>query len=252
MTSWVFLRGWAREARHWGEFPALFKSAMPDASIRALDLPGNGSLRASKSPLSVAAMVGELRALLRTEGASGPYHLLGLSLGAMASAEWAAAHPDEIRSCVLINASLRPFSSFHERLRPRSYATLLRLALLEGDAQAREAAILRLTSTRPHAGLPAIWARYGSERPVARANVLRQLIAAARYRASAKAPAVPLLILASAGDRLVDPKCSAALARHWQAPIATHPTAGHDLTLDDPAWVAAQVKSWLRPTSRAA
>jgi pimeloyl-ACP methyl ester carboxylesterase len=247
-STWLFLRGWAREARHWGEFPAVFRSAMPDAAIRALDLPGNGTLRARKSPLTVAAMVGELRASLRAEGAVGPYHLLGLSLGAMAAIEWAAAHAAEVRGCVLINASLRPFSSFHERLRPRNYATLLRLALLESNAQAREAAILRLTSTQPHAGLPAIWARYGSERPVTRANVLRQLIAAARYRAPARAPQVPLLILASGADRLVDPKCSAALARQWNAPIATHATAGHDLPLDAPEWVAAQVKNWLKPT----
>jgi pimeloyl-ACP methyl ester carboxylesterase len=250
MNQWIFLRGWAREARHWGEFPAVFKSAIPEASIRALDLPGNGALRGRKSPLSVTAMVRELRALLREEGALGPYHLFGLSLGAMTSIEWASQQPAEIKACVLVNPSLRPFSSFYERLRPRNYATLLRLALLERDAQARESAILRLTSasSQAHAALPAIWARYGSERPVARANVLRQLVAAARYRAPAKAPQVPLLILASAADRLVDPKCSAALARHWNASIVIHPRAGHDLTLDQPAWVAAQVKNWLRPT----
>jgi pimeloyl-ACP methyl ester carboxylesterase len=247
VSTWLFLRGWAREARHWGDFPVVFQSALPGVRVRALDLPGNGALRAGKSPLSVGAMVGELRASLRAEGTGGPYHLLGLSLGAMAAIEWASHAPGEVSACVLINASLRPFSSFHERLRPRNYATLLRLALLESNAQAREAAILRLTSTQAHAGLPAIWARYGIERPVTRANVLRQLIAAARYRAPANAPEIPLLILASGADQLVDPSCSAALARHWNAPIVTHPTAGHDLPLDAPEWVAAQVKSWLKP-----
>jgi pimeloyl-ACP methyl ester carboxylesterase len=59
---------------------------------------------------------------------------------------------------------------------------------------------------------------------------------------------VPVLVLASAGDRLVDPGCSRSLAKAWKLPIAVHPTAGHDLALDDGPWVAAEVKRWLRPS----
>jgi pimeloyl-ACP methyl ester carboxylesterase len=81
---------------------------------------------------------------------------------------------------------------------------------------------------------------------VSRGNVLRQLVAAALYRAPDARPPVPILVLASRGDRLVDAACSVNLARRWNAPIALHPTAGHDLTFDEGPWVASQVQQWLR------
>ena len=193
-------------------------------------------------------MVEQSRQALRAESAQPPYHLLGLSLGAMVSVEWASRHSAEVAGCVLLNTSLRPFSAFHERLRPRHYATLLRLALLERGAREREAAILRLTSAAgaPRTDVIAAWTRFAKEQPVSRGNMLRQLAAAARYRAPDVRPPVPILVLASRGDRLVDSACSVKLARHWNAQIAVHPTAGHDLTLDEGPWVVSQVQHWLR------
>lgn len=246
MSAWILLRGWAREARHWGVFPAQLRAALPGAEPIALDLPGNGELHERRSPASIAPMVAHCRAALGARGIAPPYGLVGLSLGAMACVEWAARHPGEIRGAVLINSSLRPFSPFHRRLRPRSYATILRLALFERDVRAREAAILGLTSAGAAAEALDAWTRIGRERPVSRANALRQLVAAAAYRAPAAAPPVPLLVLASACDRLVDPECSRRLADRWGAAFAQHPWAGHDLPLDDGAWVAARIAEWLR------
>jgi len=245
VSTWVFLRGWAREARHWGDFPAQFRAAMPDAEIVALDLPGGGRFHAQRSASTVESMVEHAREWLRTRNAP-PYHLLGLSLGGVVCLDWTSRHPGEVAACVVLNTSLRPFSAFYERIRPRNYATLLRV-LLERDAHTRETAIFRLTgSGEPRADIVSAWTRYATERPVSRGNALRQLVAAARYRAPAAPPAVPLLVLASAGDRLVDPGCSESLARRWNVPIVVHPAAGHDLPLDDGPWVAAEVKRWLR------
>jgi pimeloyl-ACP methyl ester carboxylesterase len=56
---------------------------------------------------------------------------------------------------------------------------------------------------------------------------------------------VPLPILSSAGDRLVDPGCSRRLAESWRAAHHVHPDAGHDLPLDDGAWVAERIATWL-------
>ena len=77
------------------------------------------------------------------------------------------------------------------------------------------------------------------------ANALRQLLAAARFRAPARAPQRPVLVLTSRGDRLVHTSCSEALARAWGSPLARHPGAGHDLPLDAPDWVVAQVRQWV-------
>ena len=90
-----------------------------------------------------------------------------------------------------------------------------------------------------------LWVAWREANPVSRANVLRQLLVAARFSApTAPPPAAATLILASAQDRLVSVACSKALARHWQCDLRIHPRAGHDLPLDDGAWVADQVRSW--------
>jgi pimeloyl-ACP methyl ester carboxylesterase len=246
VSTWVFLRGWAREARHWGDFPAQFRAAMPDAQIVEIDPPGGGRFHAQRSLLTVESMVEHARAWLRGQGIAAPYHLLGLSLGGIMSLDWAARHPGEVAACVVLNTSLRPFSAFYERIRPRNYATLLRV-LLERDPGARETAIFRLTSSGElRTDIVSAWTRCATEQPMSRGNALRQLAAAARYRAPSAPPSVPVLVLASEGDRLVDPGCSRSLAKAWQLPIALHPTAGHDLALDDGPWVAAQVRRWLR------
>jgi pimeloyl-ACP methyl ester carboxylesterase len=169
-----------------------------------------------------------------------------MSLGAMVAVAWARRHEQEIAGCVLINTSLRPFSPFRRRLRPANYPLLLNRALLGGSAVEWERMILDLTSNRPedHATLLDAWTTWRQEYPVSRGNTLRQLWAASRFRAD-RQPAAPLLILASVGDRLVDPDCSRQVARCWQVDYAEHPCAGHDLPLDDGAWVARQVGDWL-------
>jgi pimeloyl-ACP methyl ester carboxylesterase len=245
VSTWLFLRGWARESRHWGEFPAQFRAALPGARIIEVDPPGGGRFYDQRSPLTVRSMVEHARKWLLALGAHPPYHLLGLSLGGMVSLDWAARHPSEVAACVVLNTSLRPFSAFHRRIRPRNYATLLRV-FLERDARARETAIFRLTSSGdPRPDVIDAWTRYAREQPMSRRNALRQLLAAARYRAPLSPPRAPLLVLAGAGDRLVDPACSEKIAQEWNAAIVVHPTAGHDLGLDDGPWVAGEVKRWL-------
>jgi len=52
-------------------------------------------------------------------------------------------------------------------------------------------------------------------------------------------------VLVSEQDQLVSADCSHAIARQWDVPIQVHPSAGHDLTLDDGPWVVQQVLLWL-------
>jgi pimeloyl-ACP methyl ester carboxylesterase len=88
------------------------------------------------------------------------------------------------------------------------------------------------------------WAAYARERPLRRHNVLRQLAAARRYRLRGGVPENPLLVLGAAQDRLVDPDCAIRVARHCAAPLRMHPLAGHDLPLDDPAWIVETIAEW--------
>lgn len=248
MTTWVLLRGLMREVRHWGEFPMQFQHATGAQNVVTLNFPGNGNLYAQSSPVSVAEMAQHCRAQLKQLGYAPPYRVLALSLGAMVAAEWGQQQPDEIEKLVLINTSLAPHNPFYHRLRPANYPALIRF-LIYGSTAQREDLILRLTSTQKRSAqqrnaLLEQWIGYAREYPVARANILRQLRAAISYRAAATAPPVPVLLLAGQQDRLVNVKCSLALAQRWGCAIKLHPAAGHDLPLDDGIWVTQQIQEW--------
>jgi pimeloyl-ACP methyl ester carboxylesterase len=223
-----------------------------NANVVTFDLPGNGRLNAARSPTSVETMAEFCRGELRARDIAPPYFVLAMSLGAMVAVEWASRYPHELSGCALINTSLRPLCPFWWRLKPANYGTVLRLALFNHGAREHEAAILRMTSRLVQADATAsaavlgAWVAFRNEFPVSRGNALRQLFAAARYRAPSARPATRLLVLTSAPDALVDTRCSQRLARAWQADLAVHPDAGHDLPLDDGAWIAQRVREWLK------
>lgn len=249
MTTWVLLRGLMREARHWGEFPLQFQNGVDARNVVTIDFPGNGSLHAQISPSTVAEMASHCRTQLKQLGYEPPYRVLALSLGAMVAVEWSRQHPAEVERMVLINTSLAPYNPFYHRLRPGNYAALLRF-LISGSLAQREKLILRLTSTQERSMLQRAqlleqWISYARECPVTRSNILHQLLAAVFYRDAPAKPDMPVLLLAGTKDRLVNMKCSLALAQIWDCTIRIHPTAGHDLPLDDGFWVTQQVTEWL-------
>lgn len=239
------MRGLTREAGHWPGFAQALaeRSGRP---VLPLDLPGNGTQWASRSPCDVASIAQDLRR--RAGVPRQPVLLVALSLGAMAALEWCRADPEGVAGCVLINTSMAGVSPFWQRLRPGRYPTVARLLLPGLTPQEREGRVLAMTSARPHDHPEAAqaWAELARRHPVSRANALRQLWAAARWRAPALPPTVPLLLLASRGDHLVSPRCSAQLAKRWDLPLRLHPWAGHDLPLDDPDWVLDQLIGWSR------
>jgi pimeloyl-ACP methyl ester carboxylesterase len=235
---WILLRGLTRESRHWGAFATLLAAR---DGVLPIDLPGNGVESHARSPLAVDAYVDALRAQLQRRGARAPYRVLAMSLGGMVAASWSLRHPEDIERLVLVNTSMRPYSRVHERLRPGAWPTLLRVAR-HWDGRDREGlaetGIHGLTCARRDTLAADLdeWRAIRASAPVSRANALRQLAAAARYAARG-VPRCPVLVLSSRGDQLVNPVCSARLARAWGAPHVEHPWAGHDLPHDDPQWL---------------
>lgn len=253
MSNWVFLRGLTRESRHWGAFVEEFQRRVPQSHVIALDLPGNGRLYQESSPLFVNDMVAHCRQQLLDLGVKPPYSLLAMSLGAMVAVAWASLHPQEVQANVLINTSMRPFSPFYQRLRPGNYGALLKLAFADASSQTWERTVLRISSNLAIDDILPQWTTMRMECPVSRTNALRQLLAAAGFSAPKSRPLAPTLVLASEQDHLVAVACSKALSKHWDCELRLHPSAGHDLTLDDGPWVATQVQAWLMagPATRA-
>lgn len=255
MSDWILLRGLTREARHWGDVPDLFAARWSGAAVHCIDLPGNGRRHAETSPVEIGAMLAAVRGEVAARGLVPPYRLLALSLGGLVAIEWGSRHPHELAGAVLVNTSVRPFAPWFRRLRPNAWPALLRLLLdIEGDA-VHEQLVLALTSAGHADAAPlrlADWIAWRRDCHVSRLSALRQLVAAARYRAPSAPPAVPLLVLAGAADRLVYPRCSMQLAQRWGSAFALHPQAGHDLPLDDAHWLVERVADWLQAATASA
>lgn len=251
--TWILLRGLTREARHWGSFAQQLAPIVSPSGpaggppVLALDLPGNGVFYREASPGSVGVMTDFARRQLQARGLQPPYNLLAMSLGGMVAADWAQRYPQEVTRLVLINTSMRPFSRVTERLRPASWPSLALLAARWQSPGYAERVIHQLTCQRLTSRNDdlAAWVRIRQDAPVSAANAGRQLLAAARFSSMATPPPCRTLVLSSAGDRLVDPRCSARLARAWQTSYHAHPWAGHDLPHDDAAWVLQRVADWL-------
>jgi len=246
--NWILLRGLARESAHWGAFVPLLQSTFPDAQITLLDLPGTGCFHLETSPSAIKAITDQVRRHAVDKGCmQQPATILALSLGAMIAWEWMHNYPEDICAVTLMNTSFADLNPFYQRLRWQSYGKFIALAMTR-DLHNRESKILRLTSNRRNRDEQIIqaWEKIQIEHPISLKNSLRQMIAAATYRPGDTKPKQPVLLLNGQGDRLVAPACSEAIHKKWNLDLHCRIGAGHDLTLDDGAWVALQLKEWVK------
>lgn len=241
--TFLLLRGLMREQRHWGNFPDILQAQFPNAQIITPDIPGNGLHYRSRSPDSIEKITDSVRQELAVTGNYRQINLIALSMGGMSAIDWMYRYPEEIASAVLINTSVRPYSPFFQRLRWQSYLSILRLVFQKPQQQ--EKMILKLTSNQHYkdTDLLQLWFAWRRQYPVSMKSAYNQLLASAGFKSPGK-PEQPVLIMASKADRLVDYRCSEALQRAWKTAYLEHSTAGHDLPLDDPHWVAEKLSSW--------
>ncbi len=245
----LLLRGLAREQRHWGPFPERLRAGL-GAEVHCLDLPGVGTEHRRSSPSTIAEITEDLRARWRTLRWEHPgsWTLMGVSLGGMITMQWGATYPEDFGHVVVVNSSTRDLSHPLRRLQRDVVPQLVR-SIFDPDPVRRERRVLgfttRLATNRDE--LARQWAAYAQENPIKRRTVLRQIAAAATFRAPEEIP-VRTLILAGGEDALADPECALRLARHLRAPLHLHPEAGHDLCTDAPEWVIRQLANFLEST----
>ncbi len=255
---WILIRGLAREARHWAEFPAKLKAGLREAGIEpridAIDLPGAGRFSEMKAPLTIGEMTEfvrgkylEIRRQMRERGETPPEvtRLVSISLGGMIASDWLQRWPQDFSGAVLMNTSFKGYSPVYRRLKPNAMKELVSV-LKAQDPLERETRVLNLVSNREDL-IPTMaqdWAKIAEERPVSMENFSRQLLAATLYSPKQEPPAAPVLILGSKQDRMVDQSCSKVIARKWAADYEVHESAGHDLTLDDPDWTVQKIVAW--------
>ncbi len=240
-THFVLIRGLLRDARHWGEFTDKLQQSFPHSLISTPDVPGNGRLYRAVSPTTIVAMTETLR---RQVTASYPLTLIGLSMGGMIAIDWMCRYPDEVEAAVLINTSVRPLSPFYQRLHWMVYPRLFKMIC--NTPTKRELDILDLTSNhhRHDNQLLSRWQNWQQQCPVSAISARNQFLAAIKFSLPVNKPRQSILVVTSTADRLVDYHCSLKLSQAWQTDYLKHDTAGHDLPLDEPEWLACVISRW--------
>lgn len=246
MTHIILLRGLAREAAHWMEFPERLERALGAAfTCHLIDFPGCGKYYQQAPLPSIASMTNHARTEIAPKVKSGEeVFIVGISMGGMVALEWAQRFPQEIKGVVLINSSCGDQSIFW-RVKPRALPDIL-LALILPTRQ-REKRVLRRVSnsTAKYPQHLQQWLAIQQQRPVTRTTIIKMLRAAALFRPQSRC-AVSGLVLASDGDRMVSVRASEDIAQRFNWPLSRHLSAGHDIPLDDPQWVVDEVAQFIQ------
>ena len=235
VQNWLLLRGLVREQRHWGSFSGAVAERM-GVRVQCLVFPGTGTEHTRESPGTIAGIVDDIRA--RLDRGEGTWGIFAVSLGGMVALDWADRYPDDFARVVVCNTSAGDLSPVWHRMRPQRWPRVV-FSALSTDVRARERRILEMTTNRADIDretLSATWAGYAADAPVARAVFARQLSAATRSKAPT-ALSTSVSVLVADGDNLVNPACSKQIAARLGIEPQVHPWGGHDLALDDPAWV---------------
>lgn len=245
--NWLFLRGLSRESGHWGNFVKVFEKEIPGAKVYHLDLPGFGTEFERRSPVRISKIVEDVRSRWLQQKSKiesdSPWSLLALSLGAMVGGDWVSKHPEDFKNFVAINSSAANLSPTWRRLKPLRIADLNRIRKMPLGSE-REKAVLKMTTRliKNPDKIAEEWGKIAHLRPPRSRNAIAQLLAALSFIAKPDLK-VSTLVLSSLKDDFTDSRCSDDLAKHWGAKQSVHPEGGHDLPLDDPEWVARQVRS---------
>lgn len=241
MARWVLLRGLGRESAHWFDLKGLLDAESDE--VLTLDLPGFGTRSEEKSPISIGNITDKVRdEFLKLKSDHKDWMLLGISLGGMVALDWAARYPMDFQAAVVINTSSKDSGPLWQRLTVFGWWKILEGFAKRKDPIEREKAVLEMVSNLKKQDVAIIekMAQIAHDRPIELKNVSRQLLASSNFMAP-NSIKIPLLMLASLKDNMVDVRCTKLLSERLGAQAKYHPEAGHELPLDDPHWVLEQL-----------
>lgn len=244
----VLLRGLVREKAHWGDFINELKESFPGANIITPEIPGVGEYINIDSPNNFDAMIEFMREKILKDIQGQDNLLIAMSLGGMIARQWIEKFPNDYSKVVLVNTSFKGINSLFHRLKPISILNFLKIFLTPGTDQ-RERSIVEMVSNNStnHERIIKEWIEIQKLRPVKRISFINQIKAALSFSPPLTWPeSKALLILTGQKDRLCDYRSSLTLHQKWGGDLKIHPTAGHDLPIDDAPWMIKNIKEWIK------
>jgi pimeloyl-ACP methyl ester carboxylesterase len=240
----VLLRGLARWSRHWLDFD----KRLVDQGFRVIVIDNRGFGRSDAAPttkmLSLYDLADDVAQIISRESPSGA-HVVGLSLGAMIGLVLAATKPQLIRSLIMVNSSVG--SSGLPRLSKRALLVIIGV-LLTGQRTYGALAKLLLSpsaSKEKREKFAAAWAAIDANAKVSVQQLWRQLKAARAFTGTVEMAAVqcPVVVVRCDDDQFVDPRNSDFIHKLMtHSKLLVHPSAGHELAVDDPDWFVKTIK----------
>ncbi len=243
--NWLLIRGLVRESEHWGEFPKMLEKVEGVKRVVCLDLAGVGTENSRVFLPTVKQAVEDLRSRFQLvrKAKEEDWGILGISLGGMIAMQWTSDYAKDFKKIVVINSSSRELP-FWKRLTPESLLTVGKV-FFEEDTVNREKLIINMTSNlrKTDSKLIDSWVSIAQKRKYSKLTAINQLLAAAQFSLP-KNISAEMLVLTSRADKMVSHEGSEEIAKKYKAEIAIHPTAGHDIAVDDPQWIIDQISAW--------
>lgn len=244
----VLIRGLARCHCHWHTFPKLLEKKIEGSKVSFLDLPSMGTRNHLDFSLNMKKNVDAIRQdykeIISNKDPSLQPIIISISLGSMVNMAWAARYPKDFQKMILINSSSADVNPVY-RLQPFALKCLTK-ALLTLKEKDRERIAFELTSSMaPKDEIISEWAKCSQTYPMSKRSVLRQLLMASRFKCPQNITQ-DTLVLTARNDRLCNYKCSFEIHDKIKGSrLEFHPSAGHDIPLDDPMWVIEKIKLFL-------
>lgn len=242
----VLLRGLGRWHDHWCGFDDLLAAYY---DVICIDNPGFGLSRNKQSSwFETIDDVADRLAMVLQKIAAKPVQLVGVSLGGMIAMNLAARHPTLITKLILVNSSVG--GSPYPRLTPTAMKALAK-ALVQPKRfyEALAHALLSpQTSEATRKRLQDEWSRIDRQYGLNPRSVLKQLLAASRFRGleTMAKIACPTLVVQGGSDQFVDPRNSEWIAQHIAScQRAVCSNGGHELGLDQPQWLLQEIQTFL-------
>ena len=242
----VLLRGLGRSVRHWlGYDTELTKHFR----VITVELRGIGG---STAPLSWTPTMAELASdiIAVLDAAAVPKaHILGVSLGGMVALALGLDHPERCLSLIVINTSI----AGQRRLRMTIGGALgIFSGALRRDGSIHRhlaASMLAKDSPRGKVGeIAAAYSQIAAEEGLHSVTVVKQLVAALRFRVRdrLKRLAMPVLVVYGTADQFVPTVNSKLLFRRLpNAKLVPVPGAGHEIALDHGQELTRVLLDWV-------